>query len=52
MFFFEKKNQETFATLARSCLHVRAQAAKVFCFFSSEQKTFLLLAAAGRTLTP
>jgi hypothetical protein len=38
LFFFEKKNQKTFATWARSCLHLRAQLAKVFCFFSLEKK--------------
>jgi short-subunit dehydrogenase len=42
MFFFEKKNQKTFATWPRSCLHLGVQFAKVFCFFSSEKKTFLL----------
>jgi hypothetical protein len=41
VFFFEKKNQKTFATWARSCLHLRDQLAKVFCFFSSEKKTLL-----------
>jgi hypothetical protein len=33
MFFFEKKNQKTFATLARSSPQLRAKVTKVFCFF-------------------
>jgi hypothetical protein len=45
VFFFEKKNQKTFAAWARSCLGLRAQVAKVFCFFSSEKKTLLLARA-------
>jgi hypothetical protein len=40
-FFFEKKNQKTFATLARMGRQVRDQAAKVFCFFASEKQAFL-----------
>jgi hypothetical protein len=48
VFFFEKKNQKTFATVPRSCRHLRAQLAKVFCFFSSEEKTFLYGIAPGR----
>jgi hypothetical protein len=40
MFFFEKKNQKTFicCVLWR---RVRDSHSKVFCFFSSEKKTFL-----------
>jgi hypothetical protein len=39
MFFFEKKNQKTFALWrAESGDHIR-QVAKVFCFFSSEKKS-------------
>jgi hypothetical protein len=41
VFFFEKKNQKTFAILARRCLHLRGQLAKVFGFLSSEKKTLL-----------
>jgi hypothetical protein len=41
MFFFEKKNQKTFAHGARACRLRRDSGAKVFCFFSSEKKTFL-----------
>jgi hypothetical protein len=37
----EKKNQKTFATLARRCPALRDQGAKVFCFFSSDKKTLL-----------
>jgi hypothetical protein len=37
VFFFEKKNQKTFAAWARRCNRLRAQCAKVFCFFSSEK---------------
>jgi hypothetical protein len=41
MFFFEKKNQKTFATwLGGSGKHPR-QSAKVLCFFSLEKTTFL-----------
>jgi antitoxin VapB len=32
LFFFEKKNQKTFATWARGCRQLRDQFAKVFCF--------------------
>jgi hypothetical protein len=38
VFFFEKKNQETFAPL-RVLPATRDSASKVFCFFSSEKKT-------------
>jgi hypothetical protein len=37
MFFFEKKNQMTRAPAGLR----RDSGAKVFCFFSSEKKTFL-----------
>jgi hypothetical protein len=47
MFFFEKKNQKTFATAPASSrgLHRAGAApfAKVFCFFFSKKKTFVLL---------
>jgi hypothetical protein len=43
MFFFEKKNQKTFAHGARAGGYGRDSGAKVFCFFSSEKKTFLSL---------
>jgi hypothetical protein len=43
VFFFEKKNQKTFAIWSRRCQCLRDQIAKVFCFFSSEKKTFLFL---------
>jgi hypothetical protein len=42
VFFSEEKNQKTFGTLSR--LYQAAptpEFAKVFCFFSSEKKTFL-----------
>jgi hypothetical protein len=38
-FFFEKKNQKTFAYWARACGH--SEGVKVFCFFFSKKKTFL-----------
>jgi hypothetical protein len=41
MFFFEKKNQKTFDHGARAGRPRRDSGAKVFCFFSSEKKTFL-----------
>jgi len=44
MFFFEKKNQKTFASSAAS-LWVGQQDIKVFCFFSSEKKNLLSCAA-------
>jgi len=46
MFFFEKKNQKTFASPwaptreAMAPIVGVAQNIKVFCFFSSEKKTF------------
>jgi hypothetical protein len=43
MFFSEEKNQKTFATLSRHSQAAQTpEFAKVFCFFSSEKKTFLL----------
>jgi len=38
-FFFEKKNQKTFAYWARAC--GQSEEVKVFCFFFSKKKTFL-----------
>jgi hypothetical protein len=45
MFFFEKKNQKTFISLAYVAGENRDSESKVFCFFSSEKKFFLLTAA-------
>jgi len=39
-FFFEKKNQKTFTSLAYVAGEDRDSDVKVFCFFSSEKKTF------------
>ena len=41
MFFFEKKNQKTFASWRARWGEVRDSDIKVFCFFSSEKKAFL-----------
>jgi hypothetical protein len=44
MFFFEKKNQKTFATWvcgAAGAAQARS-GAKVFCFFFSKKKSFFL----------
>jgi hypothetical protein len=41
MFFFEKKNQKTFAIRHTWPSWLTHQSTKVFCFFSSEKKTFL-----------
>jgi len=41
MFFLEKKNQETFVPRSVSFRAAPAREIKVFCFFSSEKKTFL-----------
>jgi hypothetical protein len=38
-FFFEKKNQKTFAYWARAW--GQSEGVKVFCFFFSKKKTFL-----------
>jgi hypothetical protein len=43
LFFFEKKNQKTFDYGTRLSGYGRDSGAKVFCFFSSEKKTFLPL---------
>jgi hypothetical protein len=40
MFFLEKKNQKTFALWRTGTGERQRHAIKVFCFFSSEQKTF------------
>jgi len=37
MFFFEKKNQKTFASLGRESATARAE---IFCFFFSKKKDF------------
>jgi hypothetical protein len=42
MFFFEKKNQKTFVPRSVSLRATHATKIKVFCFFSSEKKAFLL----------
>jgi len=42
MFFFEKKNQKTFGLWRVGPGERIHQVTKVFCFFSSEKKTFLL----------
>jgi hypothetical protein len=42
MFFFEKKNQKTFARCRGLISTIdAAQIIKVFCFFFSKKKTFL-----------
>ncbi len=41
MFFFEKKYQKTFVSLASVRWGVRDSLTKVFCFFFSKKKTFL-----------
>jgi aminopeptidase N len=45
MFFFEKKNQRTFGLWRMRPGDRTRQRIKVFCFFSSEKKTFLLAGA-------
>ncbi len=42
MFFFEKKNQKTFASSARDWGGPRDSETKVFCFFFSKKKVFFL----------
>ncbi len=42
MSFFATKNQKTFGSLARAWRNLRDSEAKVFCFFFSKKKTFLL----------
>jgi hypothetical protein len=39
-FFFEKKNQKTFAIMAYAAGEDRNSDVKVFCLFSLEKKTF------------
>jgi hypothetical protein len=39
-FFFEKKNQKTFASMACAAGSNRDSDIKVFCFFSLEKKVF------------
>jgi len=41
MFFFEKKNQKTFVSWGACVRRSASKITKVFCFFSSEKKTFL-----------
>ncbi len=43
LFFFEKKNQKTFGIWRAGPGERRRQKVKVFCFFTSEKKTFLFL---------
>jgi MFS family permease len=50
-FFFEKKNQKTFMSLAYVAAENRDSAIKVFCFFSSEKKTFLQAQDTNMTVT-
>jgi hypothetical protein len=40
-FFFEKKNQKTFALVAYASGDIRDSEIKVFCVFSSEKKALL-----------
>jgi hypothetical protein len=40
MFFFEKKNQKTFASLSRTHHQHAPEDVKVFCFFFSKKKAF------------
>jgi hypothetical protein len=37
-FFFEKKNQKTFVSMARASGQIRDSDIKVSCFFSSERR--------------
>jgi len=41
MFFFEKKNQKTFALLRARCDWCARQGSRVFCFFFSKKKVLL-----------
>jgi hypothetical protein len=41
VFFSEEKKQKTFASWARWNAQLRANGAKVFCFFFSKKKSFL-----------
>jgi len=47
MFFFEKKNQKTFASLSRTYHQHAPEEEKVFCFFFSKKKTFPCPISAG-----
>jgi len=48
MFFFEKKNQKTFARCRGPIPSIdAAQILKVFCFFFSKKKAFLAPIGAG-----
>jgi len=49
MFFFEKKNQKTFVFIGYTGAYTR-QKSKVFCFFFSKKKCFLLYPV-GKQLT-
>jgi hypothetical protein len=51
-FFFEKKNQKTFATLAYAAGGGRDSDPKVFCFFFSKKKTFPCLLSRQRDFDP
>jgi hypothetical protein len=51
MFFFEKKNQKTFASLGFGHSgEAQPSIAKVFCFFFSKKKTFLPLTVSGAAI--
>jgi hypothetical protein len=50
MFFFEKKNQKTFAPQDGCWAEVRDSDVKVFCFFFSKKKAFLLPTAENRNI--
>jgi hypothetical protein len=47
VFFFEKKNQKTFANLVRPAGPDGRQHEKVFCFFFSKKKCLLLSVGGG-----
>jgi hypothetical protein len=47
-FFLEKKNQETLVIVACAAGQNRDSDVKVFCFFSSEKKSFLHCISASR----
>jgi hypothetical protein len=48
VFFFEKKNQKTFVPCCVGPGERTRQGPKVFCFFSSEKKTFLLTSGVAK----
>jgi len=50
MFFFEKKNQKTFASWRAPVTNPR-QPSKVFCFFFSKKKAFLFLPHRSEAVT-